>query len=44
MNHKTGDFPASEYIGENGLHFGIHQYLSYDDLTFISETLKSYFK
>ncbi len=44
MCHKYGEFPASEYIGENGLHFGIHQYLDEDDLIFISDTLKSFFK
>jgi dTDP-4-amino-4,6-dideoxygalactose transaminase len=44
MNHKLGDFPVSEYVGENGLHFGIHQYLTDDDLTFVADTLKAYFK
>jgi len=44
MNHKYGEFPASEYVGENGLHFGIHQYLNDDDLLYISDSLKSYFK
>lgn len=44
IGHKPGDFPVAEYVGENGLHFGIHQYLTDDDLTYISETLKSYFK
>lgn len=44
LNHKYGQFPSSEYVGENGLHFGMHQYLNDDDLTYISETLKSYFK
>ena len=44
MNHAKGEFPVAEYIGENGLHFGIHQYLTDDDLTYISEILHSYFK
>ena len=44
MDYNCGQFPVSEYIGENGLHFGIHQYLSDDDLLFISDTLKGYFK
>lgn len=43
LNYKSGQFPASEYVGENGLHFGIHQYLNDDDLLFISEALKAYF-
>jgi len=25
LNHKIGDFPNSEYIGENGIHIGVHQ-------------------
>jgi len=44
MNYKKGDFPGAEYIGDNGLHFGIHQYLTDDDLKYISDTLKNYFK
>ncbi|MFC1965997.1 DegT/DnrJ/EryC1/StrS family aminotransferase [Chloroflexota bacterium] len=44
LNYKKGQFPISEYVGENGLHFGIHQYLSDDDLPFISDTLKAYFQ
>jgi dTDP-4-amino-4,6-dideoxygalactose transaminase len=44
MNHKAGDFPVSEYIGETGLHFGMHQYLTDDDLQFIGEALNDYFK
>lgn len=44
LNYKYGQFPVSEYVGENGLHFGIHQYLTEDDLLYISDTLKGYFK
>ncbi len=44
LNYKLGQFPVSEYVGDNGLHFGIHQYLNDDDLVYISEALKSYFR
>ncbi|MFC1952751.1 DegT/DnrJ/EryC1/StrS family aminotransferase [Chloroflexota bacterium] len=44
MGHEYGQFPVAEYVGENGLHFGIHQYLDDDDLLFISDTLKEYFR
>jgi len=44
MGYKPGDFPIAEYVGKNALHFGIHQYLTDDDLTYISDHLKSYFK
>jgi len=43
MGHKLGEFPESEYVGNNGLHFGIHQYLSQDDLDFISDHIHKYF-
>jgi len=44
LDYKYGQFPAAEYTGENGLHFGIHQYLSDDDILHIGQTLKAYFK
>ena len=44
LGYKYGDFPCAEYIGENGLHFGIHQFLTEDDLIFIYNSLKNYFK
>lgn len=44
LNYKFGDFPVSEYVGKNGLHFGMHQYLNYDDLYFISDSLHEYFR
>ncbi len=44
LGYKFGEFPESEYVGDNGLHFGVHQYLSLDDLDYISEKLHEYFK
>ena len=44
LGKKLGDFPEAEYVGDNGLHFGCHQYLSRDDLDYISEKLHEYFK
>ena len=44
LGYNYGDFPVAEYVGKNGLHFGIHQYLTDDDLTYISDELDSYFK
>ncbi|RLF34687.1 MAG: DegT/DnrJ/EryC1/StrS family aminotransferase [Thermoplasmata archaeon] len=44
LHYKYGDFPVAEYVGENGLHFGIHQYLSTDDLVYIHDSLIQYFK
>jgi dTDP-4-amino-4,6-dideoxygalactose transaminase len=44
MGHKYGEFPEAEYIGNNGLHFGVHQYLTKDDLDYALEVLHDYFK
>lgn len=43
LGHKLGEFPEAEYVGNNGLHFGIHQFLSKDDLDFASDKLHKYF-
>ncbi len=43
LGYKLGDFPEAEYVGDNGIHFGIHQYLEKDDLDYVSEVLHEYF-
>tara|TARA_Y100000034_G_C6833939_1_gene376695 strand:+ start:113 stop:1237 length:1125 start_codon:yes stop_codon:yes gene_type:complete len=43
LGHKLGEFPEAEYVGDNGLHFGIHQYLSSEDLDYVSDLLHEYF-
>ena len=42
LGHKLGDFPEAEYVGNNGLHFGIHQFLSKDKLDYASDILHKY--
>lgn len=44
MGHKLGEFPESEYVGDNGLHFGCHQFLKKDDLDYIISVIRSWFK
>jgi len=44
LGHKLGEFPESEYVGNNGLHFGIHQYLTKEDLDYVSNLLHGYFQ
>lgn len=44
LKHKLGDFPVAEYIGDNGLHFGMHQYLNDDDMSYVNDTLRSHFR
>lgn len=43
LGHEPGDFPVAEYIGRGGLQFGLHQYLTEDDLVYISDILHGYF-
>ncbi|MDP1728863.1 MAG: DegT/DnrJ/EryC1/StrS family aminotransferase [archaeon] len=43
LGHKLGEFPEAEYIGDNGLHIGVHQGLNRSDLDHITETLHTYF-
>lgn len=39
LGHKLGDFPEAEYVGDNGIHLGVHQYLTPNDVDKITETL-----
>lgn len=32
MGYSLGDFPESEWVGDNGIHIGCHQHLSDDDI------------
>lgn len=43
LRYKLGEFPEAEYVGDNGLHIGVHPFLSKDDLDYVSEVLHSYF-
>ena len=40
MGHSLGDFPNAEWVGENGIHIGCHQYLSQEDIKRIEIALK----
>ena len=44
LGYKLGEFPSAEYVGDNGLHFGIHQYLSKEDLDYIDDIIHKYFE
>ena len=44
LGHKQGAFPVAERIGGTGLHFGIHQYLTQEDIQYIADCVTSYFK
>ena len=40
MGYKLGDFPVAEWVGDNGLHIGCHQYLTEEDINRICKALK----
>ena len=42
LGHKLGDFPNAEYIGDNGLHVGIHQDLGKEELDYILEHIRGF--
>ncbi|MBW2281279.1 MAG: DegT/DnrJ/EryC1/StrS family aminotransferase, partial [Deltaproteobacteria bacterium] len=44
LGHAPGSFPEAEYLGDNGLHFGCHQYLSEADIDYAAEVLDAYFR
>lgn len=44
LGHRQGDFPVSERVGRTGLHFGVHQYLTEDDIEYVAQSVRSYFQ
>lgn len=44
LGYRTGDFPVAERIGRTGVTLGIHQYLTLDDIDYVADCLRSYFK
>ena len=44
MGYACGDFPHSEYVGENGFYIGVHQDLGKDDLDYVIESIETFVK
>jgi dTDP-4-amino-4,6-dideoxygalactose transaminase len=44
LGYRRGDFPVAERIGLTGLHFGVHQYLTDEDIDYVAATVRSYFE
>lgn len=40
MGYKLGDFPNAEWIGDNGVHIGCHQYLTEENIERICKAIK----
>lgn len=43
LGHKQGEFINASWIGNNGLHFACHQYLSLEDLNYMAKTVLEFF-
>jgi dTDP-4-amino-4,6-dideoxygalactose transaminase len=42
MGYKLGSFPNSEYVGDNGIHIGVHQNLDIEHMEYLIETIKDF--
>ncbi len=42
LGHKLGDFPEAEFIGDNGLHIGVHQDLNEEHIDYFIETVNRF--
>lgn len=42
LGYKMGDFPNAEYIGNNGIHIGVHQDLNKEHLDYILDTTNEF--
>lgn len=43
LGYAPGAFPVAERLHTTGLHFGVHQYLSDDDVGYVADTLDAWF-
>ncbi len=44
LGHKLGAFPNAEYMGNNGLHIGVHQELGPAHVNYFIRTVEKFFK
>lgn len=42
LGHKIGDFPNAEYIGNNGLHIGVHQHMGRKECDYFIDTVEQF--
>ena len=43
LGYKPGDFPNAEYIGNNGLHVGVHQDLNEEHIDYFVKTVENFY-
>lgn len=44
LGHKLGDFPNAEYMGDHGLHIGVHQDLGPAHVNYFIKTMEKFYK
>jgi dTDP-4-amino-4,6-dideoxygalactose transaminase len=44
MGHEMGDFPVAEYVGDRGLHIGVHQGLFKEHREYVIQTIEKFLK
>jgi dTDP-4-amino-4,6-dideoxygalactose transaminase len=44
LGHKAGDFPNAEFIGENGIHIGVHQDIGAEDIEYFVDIVGKFLK
>jgi len=42
LDYSPGDFPEAEFVGNNGVHFGIHQYLTEEDIDYVANKIHDF--
>ena len=42
LGYRTGDFPNAEYIGKNGIHIGVHQDITEEDINSLVDCVKAF--
>ncbi len=44
LGHKLGDYPQAEYVGNHGLHVGVHQDLTQAHLDYLLDTIEQFIR
>lgn len=44
LGHKPGDFPVSENVGKMGLHIGVHQDITREDVDYFLEVIRDWIR
>lgn len=42
LGYKIGQFPVAEYMGDHGIHVGVHQDIGIQEMDYLLETLESF--